>query len=56
MQPVIGNLRTDGGTWPEYNVTFDKLDAGVGAKIRRGAPAIWAHIRGEVAQWFNAAR
>lgn len=53
VQPVIGNLRTEGGTWPEYNVTQEMLEARVGAKVRRGAPALWAHLSGEIASWFK---
>jgi putative hydrolases of HD superfamily len=52
VQPVIANLETGGGTWPTYNVTRDQLESRVGAKVMRGAPAIWAALRARVDAWF----
>jgi len=54
VQPVISNLETDGGTWPEYNVTADQLQTRVGAKVQRGAPAIWAALKARIDAWFAA--
>ncbi len=53
VQPVIGNLETDGGTWPEYNVTAQQLEDRVGWKVAKGAPAIWDHLRKRIADWFT---
>ncbi|MGR3637074.1 MAG: HD domain-containing protein [Shimia sp.] len=52
VQPVIGNLETGGGTWPEYNVTAEQLEDRVGWKVAKGAPAIWDHLRVRIANWF----
>ncbi len=52
VQPVISNLETDGGTWPEYNVTPDQLETRVGVKVRHGAPAIWDALKTRIDLWF----
>lgn len=53
VQPVIANLETGGGTWPEYNVTQTQLETRVGAKVARGAPAIWAALQMRIDAWFS---
>lgn len=40
-QPVALNLANDGGTWRDFNVTYDQLVARVGVQIQRGAPDLW---------------
>jgi len=52
VQPVLGNLANGGGSWVDYDVTFAQLDARVGTKISRGAPAIWAHVKDLCLTWF----
>lgn len=52
VQPVIANLETGGGTWPEYNVTAAQLHTRVGSKVERGAPAIWHALRDRIDAWF----
>lgn len=54
VQPVISNLETDGGSWPEYKVTEAQLDARVGAKVRLGAPAVWSFLQTRITAWFSA--
>lgn len=54
VQPVVANLESGGGTWPEYNVTPEQLDTRVGVKVRRGAPNLWAHLKDRIDQWFQA--
>ncbi len=54
VQPVLSNLATDGGTWPEYNVTPDQLESRVGVKVTRGAPAVWSGLRSRIDAWFSA--
>ncbi|TDT77682.1 putative hydrolase of HD superfamily [Litoreibacter halocynthiae] len=54
VQPVVANLETGGGTWPEYNVTPEQLDHRVGVKVRRGAPALWEHLKARIDAWFDA--
>ena len=53
VQPVMANLMSGGGTWIQYNVTSDQLDTRVGAKIARGAPALWTYIRAKTRQFFS---
>lgn len=53
VQPVLANLMSGGGTWLEYNVTSDQLDTRVGAKIAKGAPALWAYIRAKTRSFFK---
>ena len=52
VQPVMANLATDGGTWGPYNVTRDQLQARVGAKVQRGAPALWDALAPRIATYF----
>lgn len=52
VQPVIANLETGGGTWPEYNVTPKQLETRVGVKVKRGAPAIWESLKARIDHWF----
>jgi len=53
VQPVMANLMSGGGTWLEYSVTSDQLDHRVGAKIARGAPALWTHVRALTRSFFG---
>ncbi|MBT8477168.1 MAG: HD domain-containing protein [Alphaproteobacteria bacterium] len=53
VQPVICNLEANGGTWTEYNVTHEQLETRVGVKVRRGAPAVWAHLQKRIDDWFG---
>ena len=52
VQPVIANLETGGGTWPEFNVTPQQLETRVGVKVKRGAPAIWEALKARIDHWF----
>ena len=52
VQPVMANLKSGGGTWIEYNVTAAQLDSRVGAKVARGAPDLWAYVRGLTRGFF----
>lgn len=53
VQPVMANLMSGGGTWASYGVTFDQLEARVGAKIARGAPALWDWVKAKARPWFG---
>ncbi|PUB12771.1 HD domain-containing protein [Yoonia sediminilitoris] len=53
VQPVVSNLETNGGTWPEYNVTAEQLQTRVGVKVQRGAPAIWDALKRRIDTWFG---
>ena len=52
VQPVMANLASGGGTWVEYNVTADQLEARVGVKIAKGAPELWEWVKGKTARFF----
>ncbi|PWQ94715.1 HD domain-containing protein [Leucothrix arctica] len=54
VQPVISNLETNGGTWPEFNVTAEQLESRVGVKVSRGAPAVWDILQTRIRAWFKA--
>lgn len=55
VQPVIANLESGGGTWPQYNVTPDQLQTRVGAKVEKGAAPVWAALKSRIDAWFAAA-
>lgn len=52
VQPVICNLETGGGTWPEFNVTAKQLEDRVGWKVAKGAPAVWDFLQDRINAWF----
>ena len=53
-QPPLMNLAAGGGSWADYDVTLDHIDMRVGVPARRGAPALWAHVRARIKPWFDA--
>jgi putative hydrolases of HD superfamily len=53
VQPVMANLMSGGGTWATYNVTYDQLEARVGVKIAKGAPALWDWVKAKARPWFG---
>ena len=53
VQPVMHNLASGGGTWLEYNVTAEQLQARVGVKIARGAPALWDWVKDKTRVFFS---
>lgn len=53
-QPPLLNLAAGGGSWADYNVTLDHIDARVGVPARRGAPALWDRVRARIKPWFDA--
>ncbi len=54
VQPVMHNLASGGGTWVEYNVTAEQLEARVGVKIAKGAPKVWDWVREKTRVFFQA--
>lgn len=54
VQPVVANLENGGGSWRDYNVSADMVERRVGQKVRRGAPALWAHLKTRIDKWFAA--
>ncbi len=53
VQPVMANLMSGGGTWKTYNVTAEQLEARVGVKVARGAPALWAWVKEKTRAYFG---
>ena len=53
VQPVMANLMSGGGTWVEYQVTAEQLEARVGVKIAKGAPGLWDWVRDRAKPFFN---
>ncbi|MDD8023147.1 MAG: HD domain-containing protein [Paracoccaceae bacterium] len=54
VQPVMLNLEGGGGSWLEYDVTWDQLEGRVGVKIRDGLPGVWDWVRAKIHPWFAA--
>lgn len=54
VQPVMHNIASGGGTWVTYSVTAEQLETRVGAKIERGAPALWTWVRARSRAFFSA--
>ena len=52
FQPPMQNLASNGGSWVDYNVTYDQFEQRVGRKIAVGAPGLWAFAREKVSRWF----
>ncbi|WP_347310086.1 HD domain-containing protein [Defluviimonas sp. SAOS-178_SWC] len=52
VQPVLHNLASGGGSWTEYNVTAEQIEARVGRKVARGAPRLWDFVRGRLRGYF----
>ncbi len=52
VQPLMSNLESGGRSWIDYDVTRDQLQTRVGAKVERGAPAIWDAIKTRIDAWF----
>ncbi|MGB3147057.1 MAG: HD domain-containing protein [Paracoccaceae bacterium] len=54
VQPVMHNIASGGGTWTEYDVSFDQLEARVGHKVARGAPSLWSYVRDRAQDYFRS--
>lgn len=56
FQPPVLNLAANGGSWPDYNVTEDKITARVAPAISRGAPGLWDWLKPRISAWFTKSR
>ncbi len=54
MQPVMLNLATGGGTWPDFSVSEQQVLDRCGPPIARGAPGLWPRIRDRIRAYFAA--
>ena len=52
VQPLLVNLRTDGGTWRENGVTLEQVLERYGSAIARGSPTLWAACEAGVREHF----
>jgi putative hydrolase of HD superfamily len=55
-QPVLLNLQAGGGSWIDYDVSFEQLETRIGAKIANGLPDVWEWVKARVAPWFEMRR
>ena len=53
VQPVVQNLASGGGSWIDYEVSYEQLEARVGHKVARGAPALWDWVNARARIWFG---
>jgi putative hydrolases of HD superfamily len=53
FQPPNQNLAAGGGSWTDYNVSYDTLVDRVGTKIAHGAPDLWAWISPRIRAFFR---
>ena len=53
FQPPNQNLAAGGGSWTDYNVSYDTLVDRVGQKIAHGAPGLWAWINPRIRAFFD---
>ncbi len=54
VQPVLLNQLSGGGSWLDYDVTWDQLQTRVGTKVARGLPAVWDWVQTKIRPWFSA--
>ncbi|WP_295313245.1 HD domain-containing protein [Roseobacter sp.] len=52
VQTPLANLANGGGSWTDYDVSFEQLDARVGRPVRRGAPALWDWLMPRLRAFF----
>lgn len=52
VQPLFHNIASGGGSWIDYAVTFEQLEARVGHKVARGAPRLWPYVRKRARAFF----
>ena len=48
----ITNLENGGGSWNDYNVTLEQLEARVGTSVRRGLPDVWDWLKPRLSAFF----
>lgn len=53
VQPLFHNIASGGGSWIDYNVTFEQLETRVGTKVADGAPRLWPYVRDRARAFFG---
>jgi len=56
FQPPILNLASGGGSWTDYDVTPDMIQARVAPAIKRGAPGLWDYASVRISAFFASLR
>jgi len=56
FQPPNQNLASGGGSWVDYDTTWDLFETRVGRKIATGAPTLWAWLKPRATAWFKTNR
>lgn len=56
VQTPIGNMANGGGSWRDYNVSYEQLEARVGAPVEQGAPRLWAWLKPKLQTYFAQMR
>ncbi|SMX28831.1 5'-nucleotidase [Pelagimonas phthalicica] len=51
--PPIQNLNSGGGSWVDYDVTWEMFETRVGQKIANGAPGLWAWVAPRVRAFLD---
>jgi putative hydrolase of HD superfamily len=53
FQPPNQNLASGGGSWKDFDVNVERIEARVGSRVRRGAPKLWAWIKPKIESYFH---
>lgn len=53
FNPPNLNLAAGGGSWRDFDVSFDQFETRVGRQVARGAPALWAWLHPRVRAFFT---
>jgi putative hydrolase of HD superfamily len=56
FQPPNQNLASGGGSWIDYNTSYETFETRVGARIAHGAPGLWSWLKPRATAWFRANR
>lgn len=54
FQPPNQNLKSNGGSWTDYCVTYEAIESRVGSKVAKGAPTLWAWLAPQIKAWFKS--
>ncbi|MEO9652880.1 MAG: HD domain-containing protein [Roseobacter sp.] len=52
VQTPIGNLANGGGTWRDYDVSYEQLESRVGTPISKGTPNVWTWLQPKLKAFF----
>ncbi|MEP1612617.1 MAG: HD domain-containing protein [Roseobacter sp.] len=52
IQTPIGNLANGGGTWRDYDVSYEQLESRVGTPISKGTPNVWTWLQPKLKAFF----